>query len=67
VSSSVFRGIGGLSLSLHAPSDEDPNVAACCGIPLYLVDPFEVEFAIDTQTLCRRPACSNRVDVPRED
>lgn len=61
VTSYVYRGLSGTSLALHAPSDEDPTVAACSGIPLYIIDAFEVDFATETQTLCRRAACRNRV------
>jgi hypothetical protein len=65
--SSVFRGFSSTSLALHAPSDDDPDVAACCGIPLYLADPFEVEFAVQTETLCRRAPCRTRAGVARDD
>lgn len=56
----VYRGLSGTSLALHAPSDDDPNVAACNRIPLYIVDAFDVDFAVQSQTLCRRRACRNR-------
>ena len=60
----VYRGASPTSLVFHVPSGNDPTLSACSGLPLWLEDPIEIDFAAQAQSLCRRRACAG--DEPRQ-